>query len=118
MNEIDIRDTFPPFVREAFVVSREIGGGKRQIRFRFPNGYGASLINGPGTYSREGEGEFAVMEYYGPGVDDCDWTDETPITSDVIPGVDAEELVSLLRRVSELPPSRGLKSKKSKEIES
>lgn len=106
MNSIDLSDSVPGFIRNAIVGNRPRATSGRQIVFRFPNGYGASLINGWGTYSSAGTGELGVAKWHGPGDDDWDLNYDTPVTSDVISGVDLPELIRLLTRIAKLPPHR------------
>ena len=58
-------------------------------RYTFPNGYGISVINGPGTYSRKDTYEVAILhnEYL---------TYNTPLTNDVLADYTPEEINKLL----------------------
>ena len=68
----------------------------RMVRYRFPNGYGASVIEGEDSYGLE----LAVLEFseseYG-----C-ITMLTEITDDVIGFIEDEELDEILERISRL----------------
>ena len=65
----------------------------QRIRIMFPNGYGASLIKGDGSYGTE----LAVITAEGPCYD-------TEITDDVIGNIEnLEELNGYLERIKALP---------------
>ena len=65
----------------------------RRIRIMFPNGYGASIIKGDGSYGVE----LLVITAEGPCYD-------TDITDDVIGNIkDLEELNGYLERIKALP---------------
>lgn len=69
-----------------------------RYRFRFPNGYQASVVRGPATYGgRQGLWELAVMD----GGDRLLY--DTPITDDVVGWLAVEQVVDLLRRIEALP---------------
>lgn len=82
------------------VESRSLNAGI-QHRFEMPNGYGASVVQGPCTYGgNEGYWELAVLRRNDTG----EWplTYETPITDDVIGYLNAGEVADLLHRVAAL----------------
>ena len=65
----------------------------QRIRVMFPNGYGASIIKGDGSYGVE----LAVITAEGPCYD-------TEITDDVIENIEnLEELSGYLERIKALP---------------
>lgn len=65
----------------------------------FENGYGASVITGEGTYTKDGEYELAVLK----GTrDDWDLCYETTITSDVIGYLSELEVVETINRIASL----------------
>lgn len=70
-------------------------GGERQVRFRFTNGYGASVIS-DGYGGDRGLFELAVLDRDGLCYN-------TPITSDVIGWQTAEQIAGLLRQIAALP---------------
>ena len=74
-------------------------GENKQILFRFPNGYGASVIKGSDTY---GNAELAVVKFHGTGTDDFKLVYDTPIANDVIGMEDVNELFDLLTRIMAL----------------
>lgn len=57
-----------------------IRDGHFNARYRFPNGFGASVIGS----THNGEVEVGVIRYFGPGENDWTLTYDTPITDDVI----------------------------------
>ena len=68
----------------------------RMVRYRFPNGYGASVIEGEKSYGLE----LAVLEF-----SDSEYgsiTMSTEITDDVIGFIEDEELDEILERISRL----------------
>lgn len=80
----------PIIVRELIVDRRR---ARTQAIWRFPNGYGASVVNGHASFGVE----LLVVRYFGEGVDDwevADWDEEGWLT----PG----RLVDELRRVRDL----------------
>ncbi len=80
------------------------GIGGVQKLFRFPNGYGASVVRGPYTYGgSRGLWELAVILYHGEGEDSFSLTYETPITDDVIGYLEEDEVDKVLARIEALP---------------
>ncbi len=74
-----------------------------QKLYRFPNGYGASVIRTQSSYGgRSGLWELAVIKYCGDGIDAFHLTYETPITDDVVGYLTDEEVDKLLTQVEEL----------------
>jgi len=76
--------------------------GKAQVVYRFRNGYGASMI-----WDRASSGsgyEIAVTRYEGPDDNSWELCYETPITSDVLVRLDADEAREVLKQVGDLPP--------------
>ena len=67
----------------------------RRNEYRFPNGYGASVIN-DGFGSDMGRFELAVLK-------DGSITRETPITGDVLGWLTADEVAETLARIEALP---------------
>lgn len=89
---------------------RIVDGGKTNMGvqeiYKFPNGYGASVIRGPYSYGgREGKWELAV---FGPdgGIDYS-----TPVTSDVEGYLEDEEVEALLVKIRALPKRENEPSK-------
>lgn len=72
--------------------------GNTQVVVRFPNGYGASVIEGSSTYGIE----LAVITFDSEG--NWELTYETPITDDVIGWLNLETLAQQLREIEALPP--------------
>lgn len=67
-----------------------------QLLFRFPNGFGASLVNARGSYGNE----LAVIRWEG---DDYDLTYETPLTDGVLGWLDADGVEAALDQIAALP---------------
>ena len=68
--------------------------GGRMVRYRFPNGYGASVIEGEKSYGLE----LAVLEFSESGYGDT----ASEFTDDVIGFIEDEELDEILERISKL----------------
>ena len=66
----------------------------RMVRYRFPNGYGASVIEGEKSYGLE----LAVLEFSESEYGDT----ASEFTDDVIGFIDDEELDEILERISRL----------------
>jgi len=80
--------------------SNALGVGNSQHIYRFPNAYGASVVNGPHTYGGpEGLWELAVLRFDG---DASSLTYDTPITSDVIGWLTPDDVAALLLRIAAL----------------
>jgi len=75
---------------------RELGGPR--LVFRFPNGYGASVVQGPGTYGME----LAVIRFFSEDNDDFDLVYDTPITADVLGWLTEDDLVRTLKSIKAL----------------
>ena len=77
------------------------GIGGRQVVFKFPNGYGASLIQTPFSYGgTDGKYEVGVVQFDG---DDFKLTYETPITNDVLGYLTEAEVLKTLTDIKALP---------------
>jgi hypothetical protein len=80
-----------------------------QKLYRFPNGYGASVVKGEHTYGGdEGLWELAVLTFMdkdGTTLDDYDFEIcyTTPIAEDVLGHLTDEEVEINLRKIKELP---------------
>jgi len=84
-------------MREFLVESNDNVNGGIQKVYKFPNGYGASVIKGPYTYGgKKGLWEVAVLK----GEELCYDTD---ITSDVIGHLNDPEMDAILRQIERLP---------------
>lgn len=79
----------------AAVFTRGLQMPGKQWKFRFPNGYGASVIN-DGYGADEGLYELAVLDRNGH----LDYT--TPITDDVLGYLTADEVAKALDRIAAL----------------
>ena len=73
---------------------------KYYFKFHFPNGYGASVVKGPGTYGYEEDlWELAVLEKRG---DEWELTYDTDITGDVEGFLSVDEVKELLDEIRRL----------------
>ena len=77
-----------------------------QKLYRFPNGFGASVIKAGsgggwgGSYGAdEGLWETAVLKYHGDGFEDFSLTYETSITDDVVGDLTLEDVDKLLHEI-------------------
>ena len=77
---------------DSFITEKNSYYGKNQIKYSFPNGYGASVISGEGIR----QFEVAVLEADGSLCYD------TQITDDVIAGLDVEGVYKILDKISHL----------------
>ena len=79
------------------------GMGGVQKLFRFPNGYGASVVQFPYSYGVDsGLWELAVIRYSGEDNDAYSLTYDTPITNDVLGHLREEDVDVLLAQVEAL----------------
>lgn len=83
------------------VVTRKhpAGMGGYQKIYRFENGFGASLVEFPGSYGLE----MAVIKFTGPDVDSFELRYDTPITNDVIGHLTPQSAETTLEMISKLP---------------
>lgn len=88
------------------ISTRVLNGGIQRI-FRFPNGYGASVIRHSFSYGHEdGLWELAVTVITGPQPSDFGLCYSTPITNDVLGHLTPEEVADRLKEITELPPRK------------
>lgn len=81
---------------------RPMNGGVQAL-FRFPNGFGASVVNGPYTYGgTAGLWELAVIKWNGSGKYAFELTYDTDISDDVIGGLAPGEVDELLLHIKNL----------------
>lgn len=74
-------------------------------RFRFMNGYGASVIRSSVSYGGDsGLLEIAVIRYRSADPEDFDLCYDTPVTSDVIGHLSHDQARSILEQIAALPP--------------
>ena len=82
------------------------GMGGVQKLFRFPNGYGASVVQFPGSYGGDdGLWEMAVIRYKGEDIDTFSLAYDTPITDDVLGHLTERDVDVLIEQVAALPRS-------------
>jgi len=87
------------------VVVRESPFGSQRI-YRFPNGYGASVVNIPlFTYTNnDNDWELAVIRFTGKSNYKFELCYDTPITDDVIGYLEEEDVEKILHKIQKLPP--------------
>lgn len=88
------------------ISTREINGGIQRI-YRFPNGFGASVVRHAFSYGGDiGLWELAVIQFDPEFLENNDrWllTYETPITDDVLGYLSDEQVNETLNKISALP---------------
>lgn len=78
-----------------------------QKLYRFPNGYGASVIRFQYSYGgHQGLWELAVIRFIGESNDRFDLAYDTGITDDVLGRLDEDEVQELLKEISLLTPKQ------------
>lgn len=83
-----------------FIVQASVRGiGAKQVVFRFPNNYGASVILGGISYGLE----LAVISFGNADNESFSLRYDTPIASDVVPFLDDETLIETLEAIIKLP---------------
>lgn len=76
---------------------------KGQWCFKFPNGYGASIIKRFGSYGYEKDlFELAVVSYDGENYTESHLCYSTVITDDVVGFLNNDEVLDYLKRIKEL----------------
>jgi len=86
------------------VKTRTLPIGNSQRLYRFDNGFGASVVQGPYTYGGDaGLSELAVLRITGDDLDDWEITYDTLITDDVIGWLDEEAVQATLGQIAALP---------------
>lgn len=77
-----------------------------QLLVRFPNGYGASIVSGPHSYSGTNTYELAVTSYKNSDshIRESRLCMSTPITDDVLGWQTPAEVDSALRQIAALSP--------------
>lgn len=85
----------------------KVGTGTHRI-YRFPNGYGASVIRfevarGVGSYGvDQGKWELAVIKFGGESLDDFNLVYDTPISDDVLGYLSEDEVDIILSQIEAL----------------
>jgi hypothetical protein len=94
--------------KENVVIDRvhPIGAGK-QVVLNFDNGYGASLVQFPGSYGGEsGLYEIAVIKFKNGDLDNYELTYDTPVTDDVLGYLDEAECIKTFEEIKALPAKK------------
>lgn len=83
--------------QQEFIISDQENGNSMKHIYKFSNGYGASVIQSEYSYGHnDGLYELMVLKDAVPCYD-------TPITSDVVGYLTADEVTELLRQIEALP---------------
>lgn len=83
-------------MKQYLIEQRKRNGGVQKI-YKFPNGYGASVIRNPYSYGGDkGLWEIAVLDENGS------LTYKTPITDDVIGHLNDDDVIEVLNQIKEL----------------
>lgn len=91
----------PASVDGATVVSVRDNPGDQQVRLRFPNGFGVSIIRGSLSYGgQDGLFELAVLVFDGH---QGRITYDTPITDNVLGWLSPAEVTETCREIAALP---------------
>ena len=93
---------------EATVTTRQHPVDKHgtQTVYRFPNGYGASVVQASWSYgSDDGLFELGVIKFSGEGDYAFSLTYDTNITNDVIGNLTEQDVQDLLNKIKYLPRS-------------
>lgn len=91
-------DTELATITHPLILRHETRPGHRggvQVLLGFTNGYGASVINKPGSYGVE----LAVLDSFDGGL-----VYDTPVTDDVLGWLDPESLLQAVSDIAALPP--------------
>ena len=90
------------------IVDREFGAkqwdSSSYERFRFRNGYGASVVTGGMAYGGSSALEIAVLRFLSESNDDFELCYDTPVTSDVLGHLSHYQALSILEQIAALPP--------------
>ena len=97
-NRVTVVEVWSPLSKHQPIERSPLNGGV-QLVFRFPNGYGASLINSPMSYGNE----IAVARFDGDNCDDWDLDHSTPITETVCGHLTLPEVEATLDAIAALP---------------
>jgi len=84
------------------VLSRFAGISGFQRIYRFPNGYGASVVDGRSLHSYPFYTEIAVIMFKGDSNDKFDLVYDTPVTNDVIITDGLEDETNYLEQIKNL----------------
>ena len=87
---------------KAEMTNRMVNGGVQKL-YKFPNGYGASVVRNPYSFGGfKGLWELAVIRYYGDHFDHFDIDYSTPITDDVLGYLSEEDVDTILDKIAAL----------------
>ncbi len=86
--------------KRAPVHTRSLNGGTQEV-YRFPNGYGASVIRG--GFAAYGGLEIAVLRFLGEAWNNYRLTYGTPVTDDVLGYLVEDDVTRILDQIAALP---------------
>ena len=99
-NQLARLATSPEWLQYLVKASARTQGGANQLVFKFPNGYGASVIRGGISYgATDGMFELAALG------SDGSITYDTHITDDVLGWLSGEDVLENLSAIRDLPPA-------------
>lgn len=100
MNNLKTYDNYDEFVKGKYLISDISDDLRRQLLFRFENGYGASVIHFNDRWVEYYYGwEMAVVKWEGDKYHLCY---DTPITDDVIGDLTIDKIVPILNDIKNL----------------
>jgi hypothetical protein len=91
-------------MKDFIVTQRPLNGGSQTIH-RFPNGYGASVVEHKFSYGLE----LAVIKFKSEDNLDFDIMYDTPVTSDVLGHLNQDSLKDILSQIKDFPSEMVLK---------
>ena len=97
-NDIERLNKYPQVTGSPFPLD-----GGLQWLFRFPNGYGASVVNTSFSYSGDSTGELAVIKWDSSDDDDFRLVYDTPVTDDVLGWLTPSDVADILDQIRDLP---------------
>lgn len=98
----DATEQQPPATFEPAII-RKLHRGEQKV-YRFPNGYGASVVRHRHSYGgATGHWELAVIRFPGAASDEFDLVYDTPITDDVIGYLSDAHVAETLVLIAALP---------------
>lgn len=84
------------------IKDRQMNGGIQKI-YRFPNGYGASVVRHQFSYGADrGLWELGVIKFNGPEWSDFKLNYDTHITSDVLGHLSETDVIDMLKQIEAL----------------
>lgn len=86
------------------ILTRSLHNGTQKL-YRFPNNYGASVVQHPYSYGgRQNLWELAVILFHSKNNNNWSLNYKTTVTDDVIGHCTEEQINALLDQIQQLPP--------------